>query len=169
MYPIERYNSWLSRRALNRRYPEATLTETYRLFELAYHFRMTNQIPTLSVLDTEDVLQVVQAEDDATVHETSDKNYQKKSTKLSSSNHQHLINYYGQQEQQVVNCVNLLSTYTKIVQYNRSVRCSTDTRAANTNSSWFFLTSSKSSSRIVGNIQIIFEHLFNGMSNILLP
>ena len=31
----------------------------------------------------------------------------------------------------------------------------------------FFLTSSKSSSRIVGNIQIIFEHLFNGMSNIL--
>ena len=31
MYPMERFNSWVSRRVLNRRYPESTVLETYRL------------------------------------------------------------------------------------------------------------------------------------------
>ncbi len=31
MYPYERFNSWMCRRALNRRYPEATIMATYRV------------------------------------------------------------------------------------------------------------------------------------------
>ena len=31
MYGYERFNSWLHRRVTNRRYPEATLMETYRV------------------------------------------------------------------------------------------------------------------------------------------
>ena len=31
MYPYERFNSWMCRRALNRRRPEATIVETYRV------------------------------------------------------------------------------------------------------------------------------------------
>ena len=31
MYPYERFNSWMCRRAMNRRRPEATIIETYRV------------------------------------------------------------------------------------------------------------------------------------------
>ena len=31
MYAYERFNSWLHRRVMNRRFPEATLMETYRV------------------------------------------------------------------------------------------------------------------------------------------
>lgn len=31
MYAYERFNSWMTRRAMNRRYPEATIMETYRV------------------------------------------------------------------------------------------------------------------------------------------
>ena len=31
MYPYERFNSWMSRRALNRCQPEATIMKTYRV------------------------------------------------------------------------------------------------------------------------------------------
>jgi len=31
MYPFERFNSWICRRALNRYRPEATIMETYRV------------------------------------------------------------------------------------------------------------------------------------------
>jgi hypothetical protein len=35
MYPYERFNSWISRRVLNRRYPESTVVQTYLLSEWA--------------------------------------------------------------------------------------------------------------------------------------
>jgi len=31
MFPYERFNSWLCRRALNRRHPEATILRTYQV------------------------------------------------------------------------------------------------------------------------------------------
>ena len=34
MFAYEGFNSWLHRRVLNRRYPEATLMETYHVCEL---------------------------------------------------------------------------------------------------------------------------------------
>ena len=34
MFPYERFNSWMCRRALNRAHPEATIIETYRVSKL---------------------------------------------------------------------------------------------------------------------------------------
>ena len=45
MYPFERFNSWISRRIQNRRYPEATVIETYRLFEWSIHLQISGKLP----------------------------------------------------------------------------------------------------------------------------
>lgn len=46
MYPMERFNSWITRRVMNRRFPEATVIETYRLYELANFMDISGQLPT---------------------------------------------------------------------------------------------------------------------------
>ena len=51
MYPFERFISWMSRRALNRRYPESTIIETYRLFELSAFMSLAKLLPEKSVGD----------------------------------------------------------------------------------------------------------------------
>lgn len=45
MYPFERFNSWISRRVLNKRYPESTVIETYRLFEATSFLQLSKQLP----------------------------------------------------------------------------------------------------------------------------
>ena len=45
MYPLERFNSWLSQRVLSKRYPESTVLETYRLFEVTSFFQLSKQLP----------------------------------------------------------------------------------------------------------------------------
>ena len=45
MYPFERFNSWITKRVLNRRYPESAVVETYRLFEWAHFMELTKQLP----------------------------------------------------------------------------------------------------------------------------
>lgn len=52
MYHYERFNSWLTRRVLNRRYPEATVVATYRLCEWANFLELSGQFPegTLSYI-----------------------------------------------------------------------------------------------------------------------
>ena len=45
MYSFERFNSWISRRSLNRRFPEATVIETYRLYELAHYICVSTKLP----------------------------------------------------------------------------------------------------------------------------
>lgn len=45
MYPYERFNSWITRRVLNRRYPESTVLETYRLREWATFMEVSKQLP----------------------------------------------------------------------------------------------------------------------------
>lgn len=51
MYPMERFNNWIKNRVLNRRYPEATVLETYRLYELSFHLQLTNQLPIGATVD----------------------------------------------------------------------------------------------------------------------
>ena len=51
MYPMERFNSWISRRVLNRRYPESTVVETYRLYELSFFLQISDQLPSSAVPD----------------------------------------------------------------------------------------------------------------------
>ena len=38
MFPYERFNSWMCRRALNRAHPEATVMETYRVRRLQKYY-----------------------------------------------------------------------------------------------------------------------------------
>ena len=45
MYPMERFNNWIKSRVQNRRYPESTVVETYRLYELCFHLQVTKQLP----------------------------------------------------------------------------------------------------------------------------
>ncbi|XP_065893669.1 uncharacterized protein [Dysidea avara] len=42
MYPYERFNSWLSRRALNQFRSEATIMETYWIFEWCEFMKLAN-------------------------------------------------------------------------------------------------------------------------------
>ena len=53
MYPFERFNSWMIRRTLNRRYPEATVLETYRLFDWAHFLECSGQLPEKALLHPE--------------------------------------------------------------------------------------------------------------------
>ncbi len=45
MYHFERYNSWITRRIHNRRYPESTVIETYRLSEWVNFLELSGQLP----------------------------------------------------------------------------------------------------------------------------
>ena len=62
MYPMERFNNWIKNRVLNRRFREATVIESYRLYEMGFHLQLSGQLPfgaTVDVLsypvsDTED-------------------------------------------------------------------------------------------------------------------
>ena len=54
MFPFERFNSWISRRVLNRRYPESNIVETYRLSEWAQFMHVTGHLPDGSLADDKD-------------------------------------------------------------------------------------------------------------------
>ena len=59
MYPYERFNSWINRQVLNRRFPESMVIETYTLYEIAHFLQPSDQLPTgamteLSVTDAAD-------------------------------------------------------------------------------------------------------------------
>ena len=45
MYPYERFNCWITRRVLNRRFPESNVIETYRLSEWATFMKVSGQLP----------------------------------------------------------------------------------------------------------------------------
>jgi len=46
MYPFERFNSWICRRIMSRRYPEACVVDTYRLSEWAHFMELSKQLPS---------------------------------------------------------------------------------------------------------------------------
>ena len=45
MYPFEHFNSWIVRRVKNHRYPEATVIETYHIYEWFIHLNMAGKLP----------------------------------------------------------------------------------------------------------------------------
>ena len=51
MYAFERFNSWIGRRILNRRYPEATVIETYRLSEWANFMELCGHLSEGTIAD----------------------------------------------------------------------------------------------------------------------
>lgn len=55
MYPMERFNSWVSRRVHNRRYPESTVLETYGLHEFSSFLQMCGLLPDGATMDIAEV------------------------------------------------------------------------------------------------------------------
>lgn len=51
MYPMERFNNWIKNRVLNRRFPEATVMESYRLYEIGFHMQLSGQLPFGAIVD----------------------------------------------------------------------------------------------------------------------
>lgn len=45
MFPMERFNSWIKQRVTNRWYPESTVLESYRLFELTFFLQISKKLP----------------------------------------------------------------------------------------------------------------------------
>ena len=48
---MERSNSWVSHRVLNRRYPESTVLETYRLHEFSSFLQISGQLPDNGIVE----------------------------------------------------------------------------------------------------------------------
>ena len=165
MYPFERFNSWIGQRVHNRRFPEATVIESYRLFEVTHFVRMTKQLPQGSTLDFWDVL----GDDDEGVqaHGTS-------SGSLSSTELTHLHDYYRQSahtsasnfdlENKIVQC----TFVTKRDNHGRRIRyCSDDPKFKH--SSCMVYTHARpdtlSEQVVFGKITKTFQHTFNGQVN----
>ena len=137
MYPIERFNSWLSSRVLNRCFPEATATEIYRLFDLTYYLHLTKQLPDTSVMEPDDALQAVIQEDNDSDFETAVpiRVNQGQVTLLSPICFELLAAYYKRinlfqnSETQLENKVILLNTYTRLECYGRAVKFSAENKA----------------------------------------
>ena len=53
---MERSNSWVSRRVLNRRYPESTVLETYRLHEFSSFLQISGQLPDNGIVEMKRVI-----------------------------------------------------------------------------------------------------------------
>jgi len=45
------YNSWVLRRVLNKRYPESTVLETYRLHEFSSFLQTSGQLPENAIVE----------------------------------------------------------------------------------------------------------------------
>ena len=54
MFPMERFNSWIGKRVMNRRFPEATVVESYRLFEFSFFLQISDRIPNSKCFDVLD-------------------------------------------------------------------------------------------------------------------
>ena len=163
MFPIERFNSWLARRVLNRRYPESTVVETYRMFDLSQFLKLTGQLPELSVLETKDVMCFVEEDDIGTLTELHQETAAVLvgSDQLSPDEYKLLTSYYEQLEDTRLlpkNTVNVLNTFTKVDGYGRRVRYK-----AKSSSSCVL----QNQSQVMGRIAAIFEHWHSGVMNTL--
>lgn len=72
MYPYERFNSWITRRVLNRRYPESTVVETYRLSEWANFLQVSGQLSEGAItmhLPEQENESLLQASEDSNMNE----------------------------------------------------------------------------------------------------
>lgn len=54
MFPMERFNSWIGKRVMNKRFPEATVLESYRLFEFSFFLQISGRIPNSRCFDVLD-------------------------------------------------------------------------------------------------------------------
>lgn len=126
MYPMERFNSWIGRRVLNRRYPEATVMATYRIYEFTFFLELSGHLPIGSTTDVhgsgEDESLPHQPSDAETEHHNSDANHGC-SSRLEPDAVKDLDSYYATTYPEYGH---LLSRYKKekcIAKRNKDIRC----------------------------------------------
>ena len=142
MFPFERFNSWITRRVHNRRYPEATVLETYRLFELSAFLSIANLLPQDSVNNSDQ-------------QELNDR----QTEVLCEDDLQLLQQCYNKCE--VESAVSMYTFVMKQDKHGRSIRYSAYTSAAAHSSSIVY---SQSKNKF-GEISKVFRHTFRGQTN----
>ena len=173
MYPFERFNSWIIRRIHNRRFPEATVIETYRLFEFTQFLCMSQQIPMGSILDFWDVAsEDDQSPSDVELHDTP-------TTTLGESDLAYLNEYYRRLygectegdkaqdivEREIVQC----KFHTKCDRHSRVITYSADNPVSKHSSCVIYSQSPTLCKRVLfGKIIKTFTHNFKGHVNRLL-
>lgn len=169
MYPMERFNSWITRRILNRRYPEATILQTYRIFELTFFLQLSKQLPYSEQNETDLTTMLL----DCTEQDESNP----KTSNLDRDDLRNLETYY-RKISKVSGEICLSSSIEVLPKYTLKTKDGFSTRysAANT-AGWHFdsslvslkLSSSLSNGEVLfGQIQSIFKHSINPLDDTVL-
>ena len=172
MYPFERFNSWIGRRIHNRHFPEATVVETYRIFEYTQFLRMSQQLPLGSTLDFWDIsCEDDQSTSDVQLHDS-------QTTLMSESDLAYLKEFYQNsyggsvegkdtvqvEERGIVSC----KFHTKCDKHGRVTTYSADNPVSTHSSCMIYSQTTTSKQVIFGKIVKTFRHNFNGNANSLL-
>ena len=154
MYPFERFNSWIARRVTNRRYPEATVVETYRLSEWAHFMEISEQLPngaTSALLEEQgNSIEVLQSGCC-------------KAMQLTNEQVSELEGFYTQFDQEqtdtcISSCAGLRSQYTYHDHHRRTVKLTTTETELEQSHSRSYVSIAGTDGTQVGCIISIFNH-----------
>lgn len=171
MYPLERFNSWIGRRVHNRRYPESTVIETYRLFEFTAYLSLANLLPNDSFADIDTVL-----DDDDTIE---DDLHDSVKTYLSGEEFESLKLFYWQSqtcssdsvpnasEGTVENNITSQKYIVKTDKHGRQVRYSPYSPLSKHLSCIVYMHTPDTNQVIFGDIKALFKHKVNAQINSL--
>lgn len=170
MYPMERFNNWIKSRVQNRRFPEATVMESYRLYEIGFHLQLSEQLPLATTVD---VLSnpVTDTEDEDQAACLPMKGY---ASNLEAAQVDELSELYrGTYDDQSIESVNSSITryksYTFRDRHNRSTKFGSQ-QSEHTNSvheSSYVHLKTRHTNETFGRIQFIFDHTFNNKNHTL--
>lgn len=178
MYPLERFNSWIGRRVHNRRYPEATVIETYRLFEFSAFLSLAKLLPRDSIADIDSIDN--QAPENEVYYPDSDKKQC-----LDDEMFESLLHFYREQQSQTCisetvsadelsgmeqcpeNVIMSRSFLTKVDSHGRHIRYSPYSPKSKHSSCIVYMHSTVDKRVMFGDIKMAFQHKFCGITNSL--
>ena len=170
MYPLERFNSWIARRVHNRRYPESTVIETYRLFEFTAFLSVANLLPGDSFADIDTVL-----DDDTTEDDLGD--FVK--TRLSGEKFESLKHFYRQSltcssdsspntsESSIQSDITPQRYIVKTDNHGRQVRYQPFSSSSKHSSCIVYMRIPETNEVLFGEVEALFKHKFNAQINSL--
>lgn len=174
MFSMERFNSWISRRVHNRRFPEATVLESYRLFELSFFSQISGLLPDNSVIDVSQIDLDTDYDVDVHKHGNVPKDTQVHIKTLNQSQLDALKRYYDCENEthdqtlaeKPENKIKVLKYCTKVNKHNRNVTYSCKEKSLKHSSHIVYMKSEEGAVQF-GEITLIFEHCFQHKTNTL--
>ena len=155
MYPYECFNSWIAQRVKSRRYPEATVVETYRLSEWAHFLEISRQLPdgaTMSadLFDDRDINQ----------HDSSKPSSERsEEVTLSGEQINQLERFYEDESCSISPCAMMMKHVTYTDHHRRTIRLTTaDTEREQSHTRCSYISTMHRGSVAVGRIMSIFDH-----------